>query len=263
MPAEQNNKSKSDSEKYHVPNLDRALSILELLSRHPKGLIKNEITKALSLPANSVYRITTTLVNRGYLGHNEKTRRLSLTTKMMDLCISVVDDESLVDKSWDVMCKLRDLTTETVHLETILGNEGVILEEAKSLHSLRYTVGPGVRFELHAPAPGKVMLAFLDEKSRSHIISNMKFTRFTDKTITDRDKFLAELKKVAKQGYALDLAEIIEGTHCVSAPIIGKNDRAVAALTVSGPAGRLPENKLKEIAGQVIIHADQISRKLS
>jgi hypothetical protein len=36
-------KGKSEKRNYHVPNLDRALQIVETLSAHPRGLNRNEI----------------------------------------------------------------------------------------------------------------------------------------------------------------------------------------------------------------------------
>jgi len=255
-------KKKSNGEKYHVPNLDRALSILELLSRNPRGMIKNEIAEALSISPNSVYRITMTLINRGYLEHNDRTRKLRLTKKMMDLCVSAVDDRSIIDKAWDTMVALRDETTETVHLETIIGHEGVVLEEVESLHSLRLTVDAGTRFELHVASPGKAMLAFLDEKKRERIIKKMKFTRFTENTITDLKKFRAELQRTRKQGYGVDRAECLPGIRCVSAPIIHPRDGVVAAITVSAPEARISESKIKQYGKMVMRCAAQISEKL-
>ena len=255
-------KKKSNGEQYHVPNLDRALSILELLSRNPRGMIKNEIAEALSISPNSVYRITMTLINRGYLEHNDRTRKLRLTKKMMDLCVSAVDDQSIIDKAWDTMVELRDMTTETVHLETIIDHEGVVLEEVESLHSLRLTVDSGTRFELHVASPGKAMLAFMDEKKRDRILKKMKFTRFTENSITDRKKFQRELEQVRKQGYGVDRAECLPGIHCVSAPIIHPRDGVVAAITVSGPEARFPESSFKKYGKMVIKCAKIVSEKL-
>jgi len=248
--------------KYHVPNLDRALSVLELLSKHPKGLIKNEIAETLKLSPNSVYRITMTLVDRGYLNRNDRTRRLSLSNKMMELRLSAVDDLSLVDKSWDIMCALRDTTTETVHLEARLGDGGVILEEAEGLHNLRFTCDLGTTFELHAAAPGKVFLAFMGDDERSKFLGGMKFTRYNQRTITSRAKLDKELEVVRREGYALDRAEIVDGIHCVSAPVFDGNGLIVAALTVTGPTARLPESSLPKIARQVMGHAKMISKRL-
>ncbi len=255
-------KSIGSGARYHVPNLDRALSILELLSRHPAGLIKSELAKSLDISPNTVYRITMTLLDRGYLESCQRTRRLRLSNKMMDLRLAGVVDRSIVDASWDVMCELRDVTTETVHLEAFLDGEGVVLEEAEGLHSLRFTVDLGTRFELHAAAPGKVLLAFMSEERRARLLRKLKFTRYNSRTITSRAQLAKELDIVRKRGYALDRAEIVDGIHCVSGPIFGADGAVAATITVTGPVSRLPEKMFAKTGRHVVEHADRISRRL-
>jgi DNA-binding IclR family transcriptional regulator len=255
-------KATGNGSKYHVPNLDRALSILELLSRHPAGLIKGALARELGISPNTVYRITTTLLDRGYLESCPRTRRLRLSNKMMDLRLAGVVDRSIVDASWDVMCELRDVTTETVHLEALLDGEGVVLEEAEGLHSLRFTVDLGTRFELHAAAPGKVFLAFMGEQERARLLGKLKLTRYNQRTITSRAKLAKELDLVRKRGYALDRAEVVDGIHCVSAPIFGADGSVAAAITVTGPVSRLPEKVFARTGRQVVEHARRISKRL-
>ena len=182
--------------------------------------------------------------------------------KMMDLSLAAADDISLVDKAWDVMCRLRDVTTESVLLEIRVEDEGVLLETAVSPHPLRFTVDPGARFELHIAAGGKVLLAYLPEDAQMDILKQMKFTHFNERTITDRDQFLKELQLTRERGYGVDLGECVEGIHCVSAPIMNSKDEVVASLTVSGPSLRITRDKFETIANQTKEHAEEITRKL-
>jgi hypothetical protein len=56
-----------EASRYSVPNLDRALSLLEVLSATPSGLTLSELAATLQIPTNSVFRISRTLEERGYL----------------------------------------------------------------------------------------------------------------------------------------------------------------------------------------------------
>ena len=58
-------------ERYRVPILDRTLDLLELLSSQPQALTLTELTEALKMPKNSVFRIATTLTLRGYAERDE------------------------------------------------------------------------------------------------------------------------------------------------------------------------------------------------
>ena len=59
---------------YHVPNLTRALRIMELLADESTGLTTAQITEKLSIPRNSVFRVTATLLENGYLVRDEETK---------------------------------------------------------------------------------------------------------------------------------------------------------------------------------------------
>jgi DNA-binding IclR family transcriptional regulator len=52
---------------YHVPNLDRALLVLEVLARHPAGLNRNELASKTGCSPTMIYRIAMTLTHGGYL----------------------------------------------------------------------------------------------------------------------------------------------------------------------------------------------------
>lgn len=60
-------KHKNEGSRYSVPNLERALKIMKLLSFHKEGLIAASIVKELTYSKNSVFRICNTLINTGYL----------------------------------------------------------------------------------------------------------------------------------------------------------------------------------------------------
>jgi IclR family transcriptional regulator, acetate operon repressor len=50
-----------------------------------------------------------------------------------------------------------------------------------------------------------------------------------------------------------------EGVRCLAAPVFGPDDRTLAAMSLSGPASRLNEDKLEEL----IPHIKRISSDFS
>ena len=145
---------------YHVPNLTRALKIMELFVDHHEGLTTTQITSILKIPRNSVFRITATLLDHGYLIRDEETKIFQLSQKLLTMGYAALGEQTLVEKSLTVMRKLRDRFKETVPLGIIHGNEGLVIEEVQGLHSFRYVLEPGRRFHLHTSAPGKGLGCF-------------------------------------------------------------------------------------------------------
>ncbi|MCK4983430.1 MAG: helix-turn-helix domain-containing protein [Victivallaceae bacterium] len=56
-------KTKETKSKYQVPNLERALKIIEHRAGHPECSTMAEISRVLGYPNNSVFRIVSSLVS--------------------------------------------------------------------------------------------------------------------------------------------------------------------------------------------------------
>jgi DNA-binding IclR family transcriptional regulator len=251
------------NDRYNIPSLQKAMRVLEHLAEHPDGRTIRELVEDLGLAKTGVYRIVTTLTNLEYLACERGTGRYRLTRKLLALGNSAVCSENILEHALDEMYDLRDECTETVQLNTIVGHQGVILEFIPALHPIRLMIDPGTRFELHASAPGKVLLAYLPKQERDEIMRTMKFQKYQKNTISSRARFRKELEKVRECGYGVDRGEsAVAGVMCVSAPIFDRRDYPVAALTVTAPSLRMTEKDLPRVAKMVIPRAQRISKRL-
>jgi DNA-binding IclR family transcriptional regulator len=124
----------------------------------------------------------------------------------------------------------------------------------------------GWRLPAHCTALGKALLGCSPESlreafDRSVVASGLEVR--TPATIVDRDKFFEHLRTVAVQGFAIDAEECEEGMCCVAAPVYDGEGGLAAALSVSGPAFRLDEERLlREVVPKVTEAAHRLSRDL-
>jgi IclR family acetate operon transcriptional repressor len=70
------------------------------------------------------------------------------------------------------------------------------------------------------------------------------------------------LERIRDRGYAIDDEEIEDGIRCVSAPILNLADRAVAAISVSGPSSRITPNRFELIGTTVLKAARELSAQI-
>jgi IclR family acetate operon transcriptional repressor len=77
-----------------------------------------------------------------------------------------------------------------------------------------------------------------------------RLVKRTPRTITSRTTLAEALDAVAAQGFAVDLEENETGAHCVAAAIPLRG--LAAALSVSGPAQRLPVDLLPRIGAALV-----------
>ena len=239
--------------------------ILELLGKHPEGLGLIEIARALAIPNNSAFRIASTLTQMEYLHRCEKTKRFVLTRKLLGIGYAAVSQQNIVAASMEYLKQLRDAVKETVALATLLPQEALllVLAEVKSSYPFGYHIEEGTRAELHCSAPGKAILAFLPESELTSVMSRMSFTPFNERTITRRDAFMKELGKVRETGCAFDRQEMVDGCHCVAAPVFDAHGYPLAAIWTTGPSSRMKLADLPQVAEIVKETAVKIASRLA
>ena len=249
-------------QKYNVPGLDRALTIIELLNEKPAGLSVNEISTELKFPVNSVYRIMSTLERRNYVVKRTGESGYMLSEKLLGLATPVVGDASFIENAIPHMRSLRDLTKESMLAGVMLEEQGVVLEQVEGLHNFSFKVNPGLRFPLHTAAPGKAFLAHMGKGAREEIVKRLTFKKYTSNTITSKKALLEEVEVAAQLGYAVDREEEMEGQVCIGSTVLNRNAELAGAIWLVAPASRLPEKEIPRIGNLVKEAADKISLSL-
>lgn len=248
--------------RYNVPNLERGLKILEHLLDHPEGLQQSELAATLGYSKSSVFRVTMTLMEFGYLARDEKTKSLVLTRKLLAMGNRALVEKDLMATSIDVMNKLRDVVRETVLLGTLVEDEFIVLGQVLGSHPFKFSIDIGSRVPLHTSAPAKAILALMPPEEARQIVEKIEFVRHTATTITSAGNFMKELETIRAEGYALDRGEQLTGILCVAAAIQNRHGYPIAAIWTTGPTDRIGERDIPEIGAAMIKHARMISTRL-
>ena len=251
------NENQEVNEKYIIPNLKRAIDLLEYLAEKPEGQTISELAEALNLPTNSVFRIIRTLSSKGYILQQHK--RYEISSKLFALGARAIAEESLSERITPVMRELRDNLKETILFGKISGHQGVILEQMQGLYPVKVVVEIGYNFPLHCAAPAKAIMAFLPEPEQNTLLDLCTFEKFTENTITNKEKLVRELEQVRADGFAFDMEEADYDVRCISAPIRNVSGLPIAALWITGPVSRLTE----EVCGDYAKHLSETCRELS
>jgi DNA-binding IclR family transcriptional regulator len=232
---------------------------MEHLSTRPEGGSITEIATELALPKNSVFRIVRTLAAGGYLDERDKTWRLS--PKILSLGYTAVQSTNLITACLNEMRLLRDEINETIFVGTLSEGKVVILEELPSFHLVKFTVEIGHRVPIHASAPGKAILAHLPPAEQKDLLAHIAFTRFNDRTIPGTKAMQAEIEKVQRLGYAVDLGEEVSEIWCTASPILDYRAYPIASIWLSGPEFRVAKMDLDRVGAVVREHAMRVSHQ--
>ncbi|NLP46227.1 MAG: IclR family transcriptional regulator [Epulopiscium sp.] len=245
-----------------VQSVDRALSILEVLSDQETGLGLSEISNQIDLHKSTVHRLLGTLMIRGYVEQDPHTNRYSLTMKLFELGNKKIEKLDVLTLAKPYLRELADKTNEVVHLVIREGAEIIYIDKVEGDYTLRMHSRIGRRSPLYCTAVGKVMMAYLEEEERKKLWEESAKKEYTSFTIIQYSQMQEELKKVKNQGYAVDDQEHEIGVRCIGAPIFDYQGNVHAAISVSGPAIRMTPEKIKVFAGFLLKYGEKISREL-
>jgi DNA-binding IclR family transcriptional regulator len=244
-----------------VPALQRGLAMLEFLAGQPEGATLSELGAELDISIASVFRLAGGLEELGYIRRDERTKRYAVTQKLFLLGQPHSGRRSLVECALEPMRRVVTVTGETTQLCCLADADCVILEQLPSLHPFKYIVDLGSRVPIHCCAPGKAILAFLPDDTLDAVLARLKFEKHTDSTITSRRALLVELERVRASGYAVDRGEHFDGIHCVAAPLLDRHGHTIAAITIAGPATRIPASQFAEIGKTIIAAANDAAAR--
>lgn len=247
---------------YKVPNLEKGIAILELLSWNFAGLTLQDIRVETDISQTSAYRILNTLVRLGYLSYDDESKRYRLSRKMLTMGFRTLGEHGLLEAVLPNLRELRNEVKETVFFGVLGDRKGVFIEQAEGLHAFKFLLSPGKEFELHCSAPGKAILAFLPDSLRNHYISGMTFEQFTPHTIISPACYLQELEEVRRLGYATDMEEQLIGVACVGAPVFNYTSYPCGAIWVSGPTGRFDRETIEDVIPRLLATTRKISLEM-
>lgn len=219
-----------------VQSVGRALDILELIDQAGGEMALVEMSAASGLPMPTIHRIVRTLVDRNYL-RQLPDRRYALGSRLIPLGNAARD--VFGSQSGAALAGVVRRVGETANLAALDGDLLVYVGQAPSPHAMRMFTELGQHVHPHCRAAGKALLAQLDDDEVRGILGRVGMPAMTTATITDPEKFIAQLAQVREDGVAHEFGELEEGVVCLATPVPGGVTRL--ALSISGPASRMTE----------------------
>lgn len=245
-----------------VNSVDRALSILELISNHRDGLGITEIGEKLDLHKSTVHRLLQTLIYKGFVVQDNNSRNYMISFKLFEIGQRKVEGLDILEISKKHIKRLVKQVNETVHLVVRDENEVAYIDKMEADNTISMSSKIGRRSPMYSTSVGKAILAYSEKSDIERIWKSSEIIKFTKNTITEYEKFIKELDKIKQQGYAIDNEEHELGVRCIGVPVFNRFGEVEAAISVSGPAMRMDRDKIEKIKKGVMDSAREIGREL-
>jgi DNA-binding IclR family transcriptional regulator len=245
----------------NVQSIERVLDIVEALSTQHDGLTLTQLSKHIDLPKSTTHRLLSTLVRRGYVAKREG-GSYQIGLKLIESVSYYINSLELQTEARQHLARLTVELGLTAHLGVLEGDQVVYIERIDVLSGVKLYSQIGLRMHAYCSSLGKTLLAGLSKDELKQVMARCTFQRFTPNTITSLAALQVELKKVRSLGYALDNMEYSLNNRCVGAPIYDYRGEIVAAISASGPPTVLTEERVPEVAKEVMAKAWAISRNM-
>lgn len=244
-----------------VQSVDRAISVLEILSRRGEAGV-SEVAAEIDVHKSTAFRLLGALEARGLVEQAEDRGKYRLGFGIIRLAGGVSTQMDVIGRARPVCHRLAEEIGETVNVAVLRSAHAVNLDQVRGPSAVTAYNWVGQITPLHATSSGKALVAHLDEGERRRLLTGAELESFTPKTITDLDALELQFAEIRRTGYAFCLEELEEGLNAMAAPIRSYHGEVVAAVSASGPAYRFSAERMHELAPLLVGGAEEISRRL-
>ena len=245
----------------YVNSLARGLEVLRTFNRTGRKMTLSQVALETGNTRAGARRILLTLIHEGYAVADGKL--FDLTPQVLELGHSVLSSKGV----WEIAKPFIDnLSTETQESVSaaILDNFDVVYVSGAQYHRvISVGISVGARFPAHCTANGRVLLAAQPDDQWSDMLSRIKLTKMTNKTVVDKKEFGKILKRVRDQGWSFVNQELEIGLMSIAAPVKTSSGTLVGAINIGVPTLRIsPEKMVSDILPKLLKTATDISKAL-
>ena len=232
------------------------------LSTHhgPAGLA--DLAERTGLNPSTAFRLLESMRTRGFVEQAGGGGGYQLGSTVVYLGSAFLRSVSIWDYARDLADQLAEDVSETASVGVLDRSQVLYIAIARGQRDLGIQSQSGTRHPAYCTALGKALMADLTWDEAEQILDSEPMIRLTPTTIVEKAAMQAELAAVAARGYAVDDEERNAHVVCVAAPITDHTGRSVAAISVSGPAFRMREHGVDNIARRVTARAAEVSARM-
>jgi DNA-binding IclR family transcriptional regulator len=228
---------KAGSDSPHIQVIDRAVALLDTLSRYPGPVSLKVLAAETGLHASTAHRILASLT-RHRLVERDPAGHYGLGLRLLQLGARLHTRIDLRSLARPLLEALRDRLGESVNLTIREGDEVVYIDRATPNRMMHVQQLVGSRAPLHVTAVGKMMLGAGGEEACRGYAERTNLPAYTRNTINDLPRLIREARQAVQRGYAFDDEEAEIGVGCIGVLIHDGSGQAVAGLSVSAPIDR-------------------------
>ncbi len=245
-----------------VQSLTRGITLLERLAESEDGAALTDLAQQVGLAPSTTHRLLISFQEHQFVRNDPELGKWYIDVGAFTVGNAFLHHRDYLAQSRPVMHHLMEQTGETVNLALLDEGKAVFAAQVESREMMRMVVKLGSRAPLHASGVGKAFLATMSDEEITDVFHRHGLPRVTANTLSSPESLRENLTQVQQQGYAVDDEEHAVGLRCVAATVHDEQGAALAALSLSGPKARIPDERIPQLGLQITRSADEITRRI-
>lgn len=215
----------------------KSVYILRSILKSKTGITIKNISAETGLSPSTIHRITMELLGAGFIRRIED-NKYKLSYNSINMFGQVNMNDYMFEISKQEMINLNNLTGETIHLISKVGDNGVYLGKINTKNAVGIQSYVGKTTPLYCTSGGKIILAYEDPLWVEDYLHKTELKKYSDYTITDKDQLLLELEAIRQNAFSYDKREYNQDVFCVAVPVFNEENAVVSTLSIAAPKYR-------------------------
>ncbi|MBC3387276.1 IclR family transcriptional regulator [Pseudomonas sp. SWRI179] len=231
-----------------VGAVSRLFAVLRSLGDTVEGGERvTQLAQRIGLSQPTTHRLLRSLVDEGMVEQDARSKRYRLSLDFFALAARAGNTGNLRELVRPAMLRLSASLGDSLFLLARSGFDAICLDRSEGPFPIRTFTGDiGGRVALGVGQGSLAILAFLPEEERDTVIQ-YNLPRLKDFHLYDEVFLRTEVENVRALGYAGRNTGVLQGMAGVAVPILDRDGRAVAALSVATISDRLGPDRLPTV----------------
>ncbi len=245
-------------------SLSRGFALLRALAaRGGDGARVTALAAEAGLTPGTAHRLLKALIEEGVVEQDAPSRHYRLSVAFFALAAQAGNPGNLRDLCRPILMRLSATLGDTLFLLVRSGFDAVCLDRSEGPVPIRsFTGDVGGKVALGVGQGSMAILAYLPEAEREEAI-RFNLPRLLDYGRFDEIFLRTEIERVRQAGYAARDTGLLPGMAGVAVPVLDRQRRAVAALSVGTTVERLSPDRLPTVVQVLRREAEALGPRIN
>ena len=234
-----------------VTALARGLEILQCFSPSKPELGTAEIAEMVHLPQPTVWRLSYTMMKRGFLVYSPQQKKLRLGVPVLGLGYAVAASQPIGELARPYMQVIADRFQGAVSLGARDGLNMIYLQRCQGPSIIFTDFRVGSRVPMGSSSTGWAYLAGLAPEAREELLTEIRAGGGPRWAQTE-ERFRAALKRYPEDGYIVNKGSLHPQINGVAVPIHFRDGGELLSVSAGGISSVFTDKKLRVIGESLV-----------